>query len=183
MPFNLTKKYPDLLDLMMSEAENLKSLRGVFRRDIEENTNFLFRGDCIYPLKREGQVSMDVLFNHLTRRGEDRVDGTYNKYKHRVFEKERSERLHWIRYHIEEKSPNCIHVFTLKERTKQGKNAIKTYIYDSGQKYVIILEHQRKGGYYLLTAYYLSEEYGCKQIEKKLKQSQSLKRTQGSNHI
>ena len=35
MPLNLTKKYPDLLDLMMSEAENLESLRGVFRRDIE----------------------------------------------------------------------------------------------------------------------------------------------------
>lgn len=179
MPLNLTKKYPDLLDLMMSEAENLESLRGVFRRDIEENTNFLFRGDCIYPLKREGQFDMKVLFDHLTRRGEDIVNGTCN-YKHRVFEKERSERLHWIRYHIEEKSPNCIQVFTLEERTKQGKNAIKTYIYDSGQKYVIILQHQRKGGYYLLTAYYLSEKYGSKQIEKKLKQSQ--KRTQGPNH-
>jgi hypothetical protein len=180
MPLNLTKKYPDLLDLMMSEAENLESLRGVFRRDIEGNTNFLFRGVCIYPLKREGQFDMEVLFDHLTRRGEDTVDGTCN-YKHRVFEKERSERLHWIRHHIEEKSPNCIHVFTLEERTGKGKNVIKTYIYDSGQKYVIILEHQRKGGYYLLTAYYLSEKYGSKKIEKKLKQSQ--KRTQGPNHI
>ncbi len=181
MPLNLTKKYPDLLDLMMSDKENRDSLRRVFRRDIEENTSFLFRGDCIYPLKREGKDSMEVLFDHLTSRGEDRVDGTHKKYKCRVFEKERSERLHWIKHHIEEKSPSCIRVFTCEERTNQGKNATKTYIYDSEQKYVIILEHQRKGGYYLLTAYYLSEEYGRKQIEKKLKQS--LKRTQGSNHI
>ena len=182
MPLNLTKKYSDLLDLMMSEVENLKSLRGIFRRDIEENANFLFRGDCIYPLKRDGQDSMEVLFNHLTRRGEERVDKTHNDvYKARVFEKERSERLHWIRHHIEERSPDCIQVFTLEERTKQGKNAIKTYIYDSTQNYVVILEHQRKGGYYLLTAYYLSEKYGRRQIEKKLKKS--LKRTQGSNYI
>ena len=42
MPFNLTKKYNDLLDLLgMSEYERTKSLRAIFNRDIQDNPHFL----------------------------------------------------------------------------------------------------------------------------------------------
>ena len=45
------------------------------------------------------------------------------------------------------------------------------YIYNIPQKYVIVLEPQVRSGnaYYLLTAYYLDEDYGEKQMKKKMK--------------
>ena len=45
----------------------------------------------------------------------------------------------------------------------------KTYVYDKKEKYVIVLECQRKSSYYLLTAYYLNKEYAEKGIKKKMK--------------
>lgn len=138
------------------------------------------------PLDRTiSSASRAILFQHLTRKTEERIDASSSKsYKARIFDKVRSERLHWIKHHIDERSPNLIEVFTLTER-RDGKDATRTYIYDTSQAYVIILEHQRKGGYYLLTAYYLSEVYAKKQLEKKMKlsQIQDLNKTQGSIHI
>ena len=52
------------------------------------------------------------------------------------------------------KSPDCLEVFTITERdTAKHRDVTKTYLYDAGEHYVIVLEHQRKGGYYLLTAF------------------------------
>ena len=154
--FNLMKKYPELLELSGSEQDNRDSLSRVFKRDIQDNSDFVFRGDRIYPIKCEGLMDLERLFKHLTHRADAR----------------RSERLHWIRHHIEEKSPDCLEVFTVMERdTAKRRDVTKTYLYDAGEHYVIVLEHLRKGGYYLLTAFYLSEKYAEKQLEKKRKKS------------
>mgnify|MGYP003308760545 CR=1 FL=1 len=48
----------------------------------------------------------------------------------------------------------------------------RTYIYNKTQKYVIVLEPQMRNevkSYYLLTSYYLNEEYGEKMLKKKMK--------------
>lgn len=99
MPFNLTKKYNDLLELLgMSEPERRRSLRGVFNRDIQDNPNFCFNGKPIYPTpKEDGIIAMEVLFNHLTRKETDKEE------HHREFDISRAQRLHWIRYHVEQK--------------------------------------------------------------------------------
>ena len=45
MPLNLTKKYPELLDILsLSEKDRIKSLKMIFKRDIEVNSNLNFRG-------------------------------------------------------------------------------------------------------------------------------------------
>lgn len=44
MPYNLTKKYPDLLELFGSIYEMKQSLRRIYDRDIENNPDFKFRG-------------------------------------------------------------------------------------------------------------------------------------------
>lgn len=166
MPLNLTKKYPELLDLSGAEEDSLRSLRSVFRRDIEDNTSFLFRKERILPLKSSGIIDMDRLFDHLTHKTSEQ-EGV----KHRnIFDKARSERLHWLRTHIEERVSDEVEVFTLVERNK-GKDAVKTYLWNRGKRYVVVLEHQRHGGYYLLTAYYLSEEWGEQTIQKKFERS------------
>ena len=52
MPFNLLKKYPELLEILhLNEHQRKKSLMGVYKRDIEDNPNFKFREKQIYPIK------------------------------------------------------------------------------------------------------------------------------------
>ena len=147
MPLNLLKVYNSLLELAaLSEPQRTKSLRGVFRRDIEENPNFKFQAKQIKPTTADGEDSMDRLFRHLTTRITDKAT------QHREFEMARSMRLHWIRHHVEERKRDNMYIFSLNE----PRNGIRTYIYDKDENYVIVLEPLRNGmEYYLLTAYYL----------------------------
>lgn len=147
MPLNLLKKYNDLLDLMgMSEQARIASLKGIFNRDIVENIHFSFQGKPIYPTPKEnGMLAMENLFNHLTRKEVDK------DVKHREFDIKRSERLHWIKYHIGKNKSDRMLYFSVAE-----PRANRTYIYDIDENYVIILEPLRNGtSYYLLTAYHL----------------------------
>lgn len=146
MPFNLIKKYNELLDILSFDEKDCKeSLRGIFNRDIRNNKRFLFRGKPIYPTpKNDGEDSMGNLFNHLTRKKVDKDEC------HREFDRNRSVRLHWIKYHIEENKKEKMLYFSVNEPRRK----IRTYIYDKDEKYVIILEPLRnKTAYYLLTAY------------------------------
>ena len=159
MATNLLKRYPELLEIMhlSVQARNL-DLRGVFDRDIQNNSSFRFKNKQINPTTKDGEIPMDTLFHHLT------TVVTDEKTKKREFDIDRSVRLHWIKYHVEEKKKDKMLIFSCNE--PQG---IRTYIYDKEQKYVIILEPYRdKDEYYLLTAYYLTGR-NDKKIENKYK--------------
>lgn len=172
MPFNLIKKYPELLDLAGSETENKISLRRIFDRDIANVPHLCFRGDKIYPTKHDGEDTMGTLFTHLICKAEDIQTDTNKKYKQRVFDRLRAERLHWIAHHLGELQPQKITVFTLTERDQRKRRDVtKTYIYDQDESYVIVLEHQRSNSYYLLTAYYITEDYTKKSLAKKMVKS------------
>lgn len=146
MPLNLLKRYNELLDLLtLTEYQRKQSLLGVFNRDIVNNTNFKFKTKQILPTPAEGIISMETLFSHLITVIVDKAT------RRREFEIHRSQRLHWIRHHIEEKKSDNMLLFSVKE-----PEGIRTYIYDIDEKYVIILEPLRnKNQYYLLTAYHL----------------------------
>ena len=138
---NIIKKYPELLELAyLSEREREHDLHAIFKRDIEDNCQFSFRGWRIYPIKTDGEIDMA-----------------------------RSQRLHWINHHVRELTPDNLDVFTIEERDGKKRKVKKTYIYDKVEKYVIVLEQQRSNGFYLLTAYHLNKEYGLKALEKKMK--------------
>ena len=173
MPFNKLKKYPELLDLSsLDERSRKASLKGIFDRDITENDNFYFRGKRIYPIKTDGEIDMDRELLHLTTEEVEDADEQGYVRKHRVYDRYRSERLHWIRPHVEEKiTDSDIEVFSVNERNQRKRsNVVRTYIWNKTRKYVIALEPQTRNGeaYYLLTAYYLNKEYGEKQMQKKL---------------
>jgi len=163
MPLNLLKKYNQLLDISaMNEFQRIKSLKGVFDRDITNNSNFVFRTKQIKPTPANGQDSMERLFTHLTT---VITDKSSNK---REFDRDRSIRLHWIKYHIEESKIDNMYIFSVKE-----PSGIRTYIYDMDEKYVIVLEPIRdlkKNEYALLTAYY--EEGKDKERSKIMKKYQ-----------
>jgi len=170
MAVNLLKRYNDFLEVIhLNEAQRTISLRAVFDRDIANNTAFHFREKVIRPLKKDGQIDMDTLFGHLTKKTEESIDEAGNKVKSRtVFDLDRSKRLHWIWHHMQEKEAN-LQVFSCLER-KDGKDVIHTYIFDSNESYVIVLEPQRsKQDYYLLSAYYLNEDWAKKNMKKKWK--------------
>jgi hypothetical protein len=168
MVFNLIKKYPQLLDInQFNTFQRKESLLRIFARDIEDNPRFFFQKKQIRPTKQEGQSPMQTLYNHLTTR-ED-IDEKGKKLGTRTFEMARSIRLHWVKVHTEENTKEDVEVFSYDDRIN-GKDVIRTYIYNKTQEYVVILEPQRsQTDYYLLTAYLLNEPGGKKQIEKKLK--------------
>jgi len=158
---HLLKHYPQLLELIhLNEKERKESLLRIFKRDIEDNANFSFRNKQIRPIKKDGQAPMQVLFHHLTTRSDKDEMGREIKA--------RSQRLQWIKHHTDEASPIGVEIFSYEDRTDR-KDVIRTYIYDTEQNYVIILEPYRNGlDYYLLTAYHLHESGGKKQILKKI---------------
>ncbi len=158
MPTNLLKIYPQLLEIdHLNEAQRAVSLRGVFKRDIEDNTDLNFRKKKINPIKKE-EDAMQILFHHLTTKI---VDKRTNR---REFEPKRSKRLHWIKYHIDENKKDNMLIFSVED-----PEGIRTYIFDEEQKYVIILEpYHNRQEYYLLTAYYL-EGRNPEKIKRKYK--------------
>ena len=171
MPLNLLKKYPQLLELgHMNQPQRTQSLQGIFKRDIEENPGLNFRSKTIRPIKGE-EPSMVILFRHLTTEEIEEEDENGRKFPKRLFEIHRSQRLHWIRYHLEEKKKDNIEIFSVEERDqKKRKDIIRTYIYDMEQKYIIVLDPQRtQKDYYLVTAFYIDKEYGEKKIRKLMK--------------
>jgi hypothetical protein len=171
MPTNLLKVYPQLLELgHLTEYQRTESLKNVFKRDIEDNPHLNFRTKIIRPIKGE-EPAMVILFKHLTCE-EIQEEGEDGKtFPKRVFEMTRSQRLHWIRFHLEEKKIDNVLVFSVEERDqKKRQDIIRTYIYDVEQKYLIVLDPQRSlKDYYLVTAYYLNKEYGEKKIKKMIK--------------
>ena len=146
MPLNLIKIYNALLDIIsMREHERINSLRRIFKRDFEESSP-IFKEKAVYPTpQNNGEIPMDTLFRHLTTVITDKNTRT------REFEMERSQRLHWVRYHLDQKKKDNMQLFSVQE---QG--GIRTYYYDKDEDYVIVLEPRRDGqSYYLLTAYHI----------------------------
>lgn len=161
MPFNQLKRYNDLLDITgMSPHNRNTSLRGVFDRDITNNASFKFRTKQITPTPLDGQITMDALFRHLTTVMVDK------KTRAREYDVYRSQRLHWVKYHIEEKKKENMLVYSVKE-----PDGNRTYVYDKDEKYVIVLEPLRnKDEYYLLSAYYVrGKDAKRNKFEKKYK--------------
>lgn len=114
--FNLLKTYPELLDIVsLSEKERHHDLQAIFKRDIEDNTNFAFRSWRIYPIKVQGEADMGRLFKHLTCEEIEVECEDGKKYPKRIFDIARSQRLHWIKHHIDEKTPSNIDVLVLRD--------------------------------------------------------------------
>lgn len=173
MAINIIKTYPQLLELLhFDERARTKSLQAIFNRDIKENPSLTFEGKVVRPIKSEGDDTMQTLFKHLTCEEIEVVNEDGKKYKKRVFEMDRSQRLHWVRFHLEKNKKENIEIFSVEERDNRNRrNVFRTYVYDLDQQYVVVLEPQKsERDYYLLTGYYLNRKYGQKMMKKKLKQ-------------
>ncbi|KAF5070008.1 hypothetical protein DSECCO2_226750 [anaerobic digester metagenome] len=159
MPLNRIKIYNQLLDIVgMSGRERTISLEGIFKRDLGEQSP-VFCGKEVHPTPSEdGEIPMETLFRHLT------TEMTDKKSRAREFELERSKRLHWVRFHLDQRKEDNMLLFSARE-----PEGIRTYYYDRNEKYVIVLEPLRNGSaYYLLSAYYVRGKDAMRnKIEKK----------------
>ncbi|MBI9035911.1 MAG: hypothetical protein JEZ03_15725 [Bacteroidales bacterium] len=146
MPLNQLKVYNQLLELFaLNPQQRNQFLYGIFDRDITNNPGFTFLNKQITPTPKDGEIKMSTLFTHLT------TVITEKATRKREFEMDRSVRLHWVKYHIEQKKQENVYVFSVKE-----PDGNRTYIYDKDERYVIVLEPLRtRNEYYLLTAYYV----------------------------
>lgn len=172
MPFNQYKKYPELLEIMQFDERIRKiSLRNIFDRDITNNINFKFNEKVIRPTKKDGAIDLGNVFNHLITEDHYYKNEKGKEIKKRVFEKDRSERLHWLKIHTDQKTSSILVTFSVEERDKKKrKDVIRTYILNEEKEYVIVLEPQNSNkDYYLLSAYHLNKDYGLKQLKKKIK--------------
>ena len=157
MPFNKLKIYNERLEVdSMTESQRNESLRGIFKRDFIDSTNF-YNNKLITPTPKDGQTTMDVLFAHLTTKTENKDTNS------RCYDRDRSVRLHWIRHHFLCYQRYNIEIFSVKD-----KAGIRTYFHDIKESYVIILEPKSSDLYYLITAYYIKGG-DCKKIENKKK--------------
>jgi len=144
--FNLLKQYNQLLELdSLSVQERQKSLERIFKRDFIDG-RLKFKNKIVVPTPEMGKDTMEVLFNHLTRKTENHDN------KHREYDRDRSMRIHWIKFHVYENAPEKLTIFSVND-----SKAVRTYLYDKDEHYVIILEPRKnKNEYYLITAYYLT---------------------------
>ncbi len=160
MAFNLLKTYNGLLELDgLSVFARNKSLEGIFVRDFIDS-NVLFRGNVVDPTPKEGKDTMAVLFDHLTKKD-------YEKNGHREYDRNRSIRLHWVKHHISERTPNKVIVFSVND-----PSGIRTYIFDQTESYVVVLEPRKRQdskSYYLITAYFLSDKGNYEKLMRKYK--------------
>ena len=173
MTFNKIAKYPKVLDLnAYSARQRTDTLYEIYERDIFNNDGLRWRDSEVRPTKSNSDIATkDTCFMHLTHKSSTDENGVKSRDS---FDVHRSSRIHWIKTHISTKI-NGVLVFDVIDRVK-GRNMLRTYIYNEKEKYVVILEPKRKDDsyYYLLTAYYLDEKYGSKQIMQKYKKREII---------
>lgn len=144
MPFNLLKCYNECLELeSLTENQRSESLRKIFNRDFIMYQN-KFKHKNIIPTPKDGEDTMGTLFNHLTR-----CKDSVSANGERLFDIHRSKRIHWIRYHFENRV-DSVCIFSVQE-----KDGIRTYIFNKDESYVIVLEPKKDNYYFLITAYHL----------------------------
>ena len=118
MPTNLLKTYNQLLELnCLTEHQRILSLKGVFNRDFVNNPDFSFRKKKLNPTPAEGEDTMERSFRHLTTVITDKAT------RQREYDPSRSARLHWVRYHLEErKNDNMDEYYLLTAYYMEGKD-------------------------------------------------------------
>ena len=80
MPFNQTKIYNELLDILsLNEVQRTKSLRLIFERDFVDKSP-VFQKKDIYPTPQaNGEIPMDTLFRHLTTEMQDTQTSSFHQ--------------------------------------------------------------------------------------------------------
>ena len=148
------KWLPPLVEKNSSENENdyLNRLYKIYVKDFK-TTQPLFRGERVGLRAHPITNGFEEGFFHLTSR-----DIFHSGFENRKIDYERCKRFRWIRATIENYgcSLNCCNrILFINDKAK--KNRIKLLFID--ERYLIVLDHRKKGYYVVVTAFYLDENH------------------------
>lgn len=141
-PSNLKIEFAEELILSQDKTQATFSLRLIFDRDMIKNPCKEFNGRTM--IYARDPMDEDRAFEHLITKKEKDGSRKYIDYA-------RARRLHWVKRFLEKgMSQNKYLVFSYND----PKEGIRTYIYHSKLKHVVILEpNLGKNEYYMITSY------------------------------
>ena len=144
------------------EEELYRTFRKIFFEDKLKFNNLPIRVDT-----NPRYLEYETAFIHLTCKTESKTPKDLND---REPDLRRAERLHWIKYVIEnypclEKCEKCDGVLLYKEYFKGNERRERTKLFFPNAQYIVILE-KRKNYYKLISAFYIDRGFEDRNIKK-----------------
>lgn len=133
----------------------LRETYSVFENDFKSYPRPTFTGLAIFHDKRVIDSDKEEGFWHLA----SRID---RKTGQRLPDKERMQRIPWVKAIIENAHDESVTVFDYLE----GSRKTRTYLWLRNQDYVVILEKKRNVAL-LVTAYIIDNDYTRRKLERK----------------
>ena len=128
-----------------------------FYADFIKEKTYLNGTIFINPESYKKDDGKELSFWHLTTRDKTytkRVGNQYIKYKERLLDIDRADRLEWVKKIIENYTDSKIKSFYKKE-TKAGK-PIRLYLWAYDEDFVVILQKLGKSSSFLVTSFYIT---------------------------
>jgi hypothetical protein len=125
--------------------------------DFIDTKTYLNGSIYINPECNKKDDGKELSFWHLTTREKTytkKVGNQYIKYKDRLIDYDRADRLEWVKKIIENHSDSKIKSFYKKE-TKHG-NPIRLYLWAYDEDFVVILQKLGKSSSFLVTSFYIT---------------------------
>jgi len=140
----------------------------IFHNDFIKTKVYLDNSIYINPQSNKKENGKELSFWHLTTRKQTyfkKENGKNKKIQERLLDYNRASRIHWIKPIIK----NCvsstnIKLFYKKETT--GKKPIRLYLWAYKEDFVVILQKLGKSSSFLVTSFYITEQYKRNSFEK-----------------
>ncbi|QKF83360.1 hypothetical protein [Halarcobacter ebronensis] len=166
-------------DSSKTVRENLEILYKYFENDFITNTTVLNNQYNIDIDMNSMKKSKPKIFWHvITREKEVRVPRgrTWQTKKIRKFDKNRAKRIRWIKYLIQNfnKIEKNIFAFFYRETEGQNRGKLRLYIWAKSHDYVVIIEKLNRNSSFLVTAFYIDDNYNKSTYQDRYEKSGDL---------
>jgi NDP-sugar pyrophosphorylase family protein len=128
-----------------------------FYVDFIKNKTYLNKSIYVNPESYKKDEGKELSFWHLTTREKTytkKEGNRYVKYKERLLDIDRADRLEWVKKIIENHSDSKIKLFYKKETTH--KKPIRLYLWVYDEDFVVILQKLGRSSSFLVTSFYIT---------------------------
>jgi hypothetical protein len=134
--------------------DTYEMLYATFKRDFKDSQP-VYEGNAVWFFS-EMDSGKEVVFWHMTSR-DDKKTGE------RLPDLRRSERLPWARPMIENSNQPEILAWDYRE----GDRTIKSYVWLTGQDFLVLMKRYRNGSRRLITSFYVDQPHTRRSLQKK----------------
>ncbi|RXJ55430.1 hypothetical protein [Candidatus Marinarcus aquaticus] len=166
-------------DSTKTVRENLEILYKYFEDDFIINTTVLNNQYNIDIDMNSMKRSKPKIFWHVITREKEvwvRRGRIKQKKKIRKFDKNRAKRIRWIKYLIQNfnKIEENIFAFFYRETEGQNRGKLRLYIWAKSHDYVVIIEKLNINSSFLVTAFYIDDNYNKSTYQDRYEKSGDL---------